>query len=104
MIDKENQYVQISLKDYEELLELKYLFQHSTSDKGDMITSICNILKNRITLDTYDNSIVERKYNYADKALKELCELFRYTYPEVYESLIREAKNNKENDEREDDD
>ena len=94
MIDKENQMISISLKEYEELLELKRIFSHSTNKPDEIYSSILNIISKRIKLDTYDNSIVERNYNDAEKILKEITELFKYVNPELYERLVIIAKDN----------
>lgn len=94
MIDKENQMISISLKEYEELLELKWIFSHSTNKLDEIYSSILNIISKRIKLDTYDNSIVERNYNDAEKILKEITELFKYVNPELYERLVIIAKDN----------
>lgn len=94
MIDKENQMISISLKEYEELLELKWIFSHSTNKPDEIYSSILNIISKRIKLDTYDNSIVERNYNDAEKILKEITELFKYVNPELYERLVIIAKDN----------
>lgn len=106
MIDKENQMVSVSLKEYEELLGYKWVITHSVSNPQDLVTSIYNIMKDRIKLSTYDRCIEERRYNDSEKILKEIIELFRYTVPEVYENLIEYAKKNKEMDKKngEDDD
>lgn len=98
MIDKENQMISISLKEYEELLELKWLFSHSTNKPDEIASSILNIISKRIKIDTYDNSIVERSYNDAEKILKEIIELFKYTNPELYERLVIIAKDNLKRD------
>ena len=94
MIDKENQMISISLKEYQELLELKWIFSHSTHKPDEIYSSILNIISKRIKLDTYDNSIVERNYNDAEKILKEITELFKYVNPELYERLVIIAKDN----------
>lgn len=94
MIDKENQMISISLKEYEELLELKWIFSHSTNKLDEIYSSILNIISKRIKLDTYDNSIVERNYHDAEKILKEITELFKYVNPELYERLVIIAKDN----------
>lgn len=98
MIDKENQMISISLKEYEELLELKWLFSHSTNKPDEIASSILNIISKRIKIDTYDNSIVERSYNDAEKILKEITELFKYVNPELYERLVIIAKDNLKRD------
>lgn len=98
MIDKENQMISISLKEYEELLELKWLFSHSTNKPDEIASSILNIISKRIKFNTYDNSIVERSYNDAEKILKEITELFKYVNPELYERLVIIAKDNLKRD------
>ena len=87
MIDKESQMIQISLKEYEELLELKWVFSHSTNKPDEICSSILSIISKRIKIDTYDNSIVPRNYSDAEKILKEITELFKYVNPELYEKL-----------------
>ena len=94
MIDKESQMIQISLKEYEELLELKWVFSHSTNKPDEICSSILSIMSKRIKFDTYDNSIVPRKYSDAEKILTEITELFKYVSPELYERLVIIAKDN----------
>lgn len=98
MIDKENQMISISLKEYEELLELKWLFSHSTNKPEEISSSILNIISKRVKFDTYYNSIVERNYDDAEKILKEIIELFKYVNPELYERLVITAKDNLKRD------
>ena len=98
MIDKESQMIQISLKEYEELLELKWVFSHSTNKPDEICSSILSIISKKIKIDTYDNSIVPRNYNDAEKILKEITELFKYVNPELYEKLVIIAKDNLKKD------
>lgn len=101
MIDKENQVVQVSLKDYEELLELKWMFEHTLVNKDDFMSSFYNIISNRIAIDTYNNSIKERKYNDAEEILRDLMAHIRYVFPELYEKFEQKAKENAKSDEKE---
>ena len=69
MIDKENQMISISLKEYEELLELKWIFSHSTNKPDEIYSSILNIISKRIKLDTYDLSIESYEKDIIEKCI-----------------------------------
>lgn len=104
MIDKENQTIQISLKDYEDLLELKWLYSHTTNNKDDFFNAFTNIIKNKVKYDEYYDRIEARNYGDDSKILNALMVHIKYTIPELYNHLIELAKENNETDDNGGDD